>query len=143
MSMRLVALLLVLSLPGLSFGESARVLSPTQKDALMTALSEVESYLLTLKVNLIEKDNLTNSLEEALRKQGESLESLRLDLLEALRNLDASEASRVRTEKLLTEASKALKESERLLKDYRFWSDVRFYLACGVAVLLAVLLALK
>jgi len=143
MSMRLVALLLVLSLPGFCFGESARVLSPTQKDALMTALNEVESYLLTLKVNLSVKDLLISSLEEALRKQGESLESLRLDLLEALRNLDASEVSRMRTEKLLTEASAALKESERLLKDYRFWSDVRFYLACLIAGVLAVLLVMK
>jgi len=129
--MRLSALLLALCFVVPSFGESTRLLPPTQKEELTKALDEVESYLMTLKQNSNEKDLLIAELEANLSTVKESLTV-------ALKNLDDSEESRLKTEALLTQVSKALQESERLLKDYRLWSDVKVYSLAVVAVVCAV-----
>jgi len=141
--MRFLALLLALSLPVLSFGESTRLLPPTQKDDLMKALDGVESYLQRLRQNSEDKSLLIDSLQKRSKELMEELEPIKNDLKQAIQNSNDSEQSRIKTEKLLTEALKVSKESERLLKDYRFWSDVRFYSACVVAGVLAVLLVMK
>jgi len=143
MVMRFLALLLALCLPVLSFGESTRLLPPKQKQDLMKALDGVESYLQRLKANSEDKSLLIDSLQKRSKELIEEASLIREDLKQAIQNSEDSEASRIKTEKLLTEALKVSKESERLLKDYRFWSDVRFYSACLIAGVLAVLLVMK
>jgi len=101
----------------------------------MKSLDEVQSYLLTLKQNLTEKENLIDSLEGTLKMQLETLESLESNLREALANLADSEQSRVKTEKLLTQASGELKESEQSFKDYQRSEILRLLGAWAVGVL--------
>jgi len=143
MFMRLVALLLALSLPVLSFGESTYTLKENLKTDLISKSKQVKSWLAELEMNLTEKDNLISSLENHSEELKKSLTQLDLNLQDAIKNLDDSEKSRIETQNLLNQVKKELTGLSRSWKDYRFWSDVRFYSTCGVAVVLAVLLAIK
>jgi len=136
--MRLSALLLALCFVVPCFGESTRILSPTQSTELTKALNEVESYLTALKQNSNEKDLLINSLKTHLTELEANLTKLESNLQEAVKNLNDSEESRLKTEAILTQVSTELQESERLLNDYRFWSDVKVYSLAVVAVVCAV-----
>lgn len=125
------ALLLVLFFPVLSFGESSYLLVETQKQDLLTALNEVEQALGKLKQNSKEKDLLIGKLENHSSEQQKHLENLEIRLQEALKTVDDSESSRLKTESLLTTVSKALKESEQSLVDLIFWTWIKI----GVALL--------
>lgn len=97
---------------------TTQALLPSTKAELLKVSNEVKDFLTRLQKNSDEKDSLISSLETRSQVLSESLS-------EAVKNSDDSEASRLRTEDLLSRARQELNELSRLYKESQFWEAVR------------------
>ena len=104
----------------------------------LTILSELETDLNLLKEALKKATDNATRLDEDLRLSLLKLANSEKLLHEVKLNLEASEASLTVVQNLLTQASQALEDSERSLKDFQRWELIKI----GVAVVVGVVVGL-
>lgn len=134
--MRFTVLLLAFCFASSPVFSGGFLLDRSSKTDILKTLDELESNLQTLKEAL----NQSQEISEKLRTD---LEMLSRTLAEVREKLQSSEASLEAAKAQLTQASSALSELEKSFSDYRFWSDVRFYSACVLAVVLGIFAVVK
>ena len=97
------------------------LLDQKSRDDILTTLNELEANSQTLRKTLTESQNSVTKLSDDLQALSLKLGNTEKLLREAKQNLESSEASLAVVKMQLTQASQALTELERSLKDYQRW----------------------